>query len=412
MAYRIKPYLTVLKNLNFTKLWISQVCSQISNYLLSFAILIKVFSLTGSSLAVSAVIVSFGLATLFFGFLAGVYADRFDRKWLLTATNFLQAIAVIFYVLVDRSLFNIAVITFIYSSLNQFYLPAEAPSIPNLVPKSEILIANSYFSFTASSSLIIGFALAGPIQVKFGPNAPFYTTAALLLLASLATLMLPKLKPENVAKAPHTLANLWREFMEGVRHFWNTKALHFPLRSLLAIQVINGMLITIAPAFIQQALGIVLEKGAFLVIAPLGFGILVGALMLGYESQFLSKHSIIISGFLGMGAMILALSLVGQLQHKLFFYSIIAGFAGVFNAHIFAPSHSIIQAAAMDHVRGRVYGALYVMLQLAATLPTVIVGVMADRFSTVTVMVGIGTLLLIYGLFSFSKTKLLDKVLD
>jgi MFS family permease len=94
----LKPYIEVLKNLNFTKLWISQITSQLTNYLLSFAVILKVFALTRSSVSVGILVFSFGLATVFFGALAGVYADRFDRKWLLTIINFLQAIAVAFYI--------------------------------------------------------------------------------------------------------------------------------------------------------------------------------------------------------------------------------------------------------------------------------------------------------------------------
>src|SRR6185295_17852740 len=88
---KIADYFSVLKNINFTKLWISQATSQLTNYILSFAILIKAFKLTDSSVSVSLIIMAFGLATVFFGSIAGVYADRFDRKWLLTIINFLQA---------------------------------------------------------------------------------------------------------------------------------------------------------------------------------------------------------------------------------------------------------------------------------------------------------------------------------
>src|SRR3989338_2624663 len=87
----IAAYLSVLKNTNFTRLWISQVCSQLTNFLLSYAILIKAFQLTDSSLAVAMMLLSFGLATVVFGAFAGVYADRFDRKWIMTIINFAQA---------------------------------------------------------------------------------------------------------------------------------------------------------------------------------------------------------------------------------------------------------------------------------------------------------------------------------
>src|SRR5438105_13034400 len=93
----IKDYIAVLKNTDFTKLWISQITSQLTNYILSFAILIKVFQQTDSSFSVSLIIVAFGFATVLFGSIGGVYADRFDRRILLPVTNFCHAGSVALY---------------------------------------------------------------------------------------------------------------------------------------------------------------------------------------------------------------------------------------------------------------------------------------------------------------------------
>jgi MFS family permease len=392
----LKPYIEVLKNLNFTKLWISQITSQLTNYLLSFAVILKVFALTRSSVSVGILVFSFGLATVFFGALAGVYADRFDRKWLLTIINFLQAIAVAFYIPFIDNFWGLVAITFIYSSLNQFYLPAEAPSIPNLVEKKDLLIANSYFSFTGSFSLIVGFAIAGPMVDTFGPKSPFIAGFFLLLVATVATLLLPSLKP-GVAGSKHLLKNVWTEFKVGVRHFWDNNKLHYPLLSLLSIQLVNGMLITIAPAFIEKMLGVPLEKGSFLAILPLGLGVLAGALLLGLEDKRLTRIQLIKMGFLGMGTTIFLLSFINNMPYPLFYYAIIALGAGYFNSHIFAPSHSILQTYAASDMRGRVYGSLFVLQQAAATLPTILVGFFADILPLSAVVASIGILLIILG---------------
>lgn len=395
----IKEHISVLRNWNFTRLWISQVCSQLTNYILSFAVLIKVFRLTESSLAVSVIIVSFGLATLFFGAFAGVYADRFDRKWILTIINFAQALTVLFYIFFNDNFWALAGITFVYSSLNQFYLPSEAPSIPDLVDKKHLLVANSYFTFTANGSMIVGFALAGPLVVWFGPSSPFFVGLTLLLLAGIATLSLPSLKPK--VEKPKFLLNVWTEFKHGVAHFWNNKALHFPLLALILAQLVNGMLITLAPVFIEKWLGINLERGSFLAITPLALGILLGALLLGTESKYLSKRSMIIWGFIGMGIMIMLFSQINRLETRLPLYVLVALLAGYFNAHIFAPAHSLLQADALQTHRGRVYGALYMLIQMSATLPTFIIGILADHVPLALVFVAVGLVLTLsgFGLF-------------
>ncbi len=394
----LQRQLEVLKNPGFFKLWMSQATSQLTNYILSFAILIKVYELTQSSLQVSLIIIAFGLATVCFGALAGVYADRFDRRKLLTIVNFAQAASVALYFVVGGNVWGLVIITFLYSSLNQFYLPAEAPSIPLLVPKEQILVANSYFAFTGSVALIIGFASAGPLILFLGESAPYTLAIGLLTIAGIATLMLPSLKPEHEVETSHSLNKIWYEFTEGIKYFWNNKFLHFPLISLFCIQIVNGMLITIAPAFMQNALGIKIDRASLVLVGPLGVGILLGALFLGSQEKRFSKKDLVFLGFLGMGVMIFLLSFINYFTHKYVFYSVLGLMIGFFNAHIFAPSHSILQTYALAHVRGRVYGSLYVLLQMAATLPTIIIGVLADRIALTYVLAFLGVLLLIFGL--------------
>ncbi|HEX9503468.1 MAG TPA: MFS transporter [Patescibacteria group bacterium] len=396
---KFKDYLSVLKNFDFAKLWLSQVTSQLTNYILSFAILIKVFKITDSTFSVSLIITAFGLATLFFGTVAGVYSDRFDRRWLLTIVNFAQAASIGLYFVVGGDFWGLVLITFLYSSLNQFYIPAEAPSIPRLVSKEQILIANSYFAFTNSAALIIGFAIAGPISSAFGQGAPFLAGVILLCIAGLATLALPSLRPESVHQNPYSLSKVWQEFKEGVKHFWENKELHYPLLSLICIQIVNGMIITIAPVFMEEAIGINLYTGSILAVAPLGFGILIGALTLGFEEKYFSKRDLILGGFLGMGLALFALSFIEHFPEPYLYYAIWALIMGYFNAHIFAPSHSILQSNAHSNLRGRIYGALYMLLQIAATLPTMLIGLLADKLPITYIMTILGCMLLVFGLY-------------
>jgi DHA3 family macrolide efflux protein-like MFS transporter len=392
----IADYLGVLKNVNFTKLWISQICSQLTNFILSFAILIKAFRLTDSSLSVSIILVSFGLATVFFGAFAGVYADRFDRKWILTIINFAQAGTVGLYLIFENNFWALALITFLYSAFNQFYLPAEAPSIPDLVPKHQLLVANSYFSLTANGSMLVGFALAGPMVAMWGSSVVFIIAISLLTVAGFASLMLPPLKPG--AGRQDFFKNVWQEFKLGLKHFWDNKVLHFPLFGLLTAQLINGMLITIAPAFIEKFLRINLERGSFLVIMPLAVGILLGALALAWENRYFSKRRLVLTGLFGMGLSIVVLSAIDYSGHVLLFYIPVALLTGIFNAHVFAPSHSLLQGNAFEDVRGRVYGAMYVLLQMAATLPTFVIGLLADKIALRYIFLGMGCLLILVGL--------------
>jgi len=397
MIRNLKPYWEVLRNWNFTKLWASQLCSQLTNYLLSFVILIQAYRLTDSSLAVSVILLSFGLATVVFGSLAGVYADRFDRRHILMVTTFLRGAAVLFYIPFNDNLIALAIITFIYSSLNQFYLPAEAPSIPNLVPKRDLLVANSYFGLTANSSMIIGFALAGPVSLAFGQISIYLMAAGLLFLASLSVSTLPALKPEPHPLEKHFVKEVWKDFKAGLVHLKATKNLHFSFFSLISAQIYNGLVITLAPEYIQKVLNITLETGTFVMIAPLAFGVVVGSLFIGWEGQIIERRRLVKYGFVGIGIFTLAIALLVGAD-RLWLYFILAFLLGISNSHIFAPSHSIIQDEAHEHWRGRFYATLFILLQAAATLPTIIVGVLSEFVEITSILAGLGLLILVLGL--------------
>jgi MFS family permease len=393
MIQLLRPYIAVLKNWHFSKLWLTQICTQLTRYILSFAVLLQAYKLTGSSLAVSFVLVAFGLATVFFGSLAGVYADRFDRRRLLALIAFLQAFVILAYIPFGTNYIALAIITFLYSSFNQFYLPAEVPSIPRLVPKEHLLIANSFFSFTANLSMIVGFAIAGPITLTFGPNAPFWLSFFLMIVGGLAALLLPSLKPDEDHPFKHYyFQNVWSEFMEGVKNLMESKRVYFPFAALICIQGFIGMLITLAPAFVDEVLQIDLESGTLFMILPLAVGILLGSLALGLESRFLTKRMMIRIGFAGAGAFTFLIALVSGPQNY-WLYATLAFILGVFVTYIFAPSHSLLQEFTEDRLRGRIYGSLFLLLQLAATLPTVIVGVLADYTSISTILGGLGVIL-------------------
>lgn len=391
----LREYLAVLKNKNFAKLWVSQVCSQLTNFLLSYAILIKAFRLTESSLSVAVMLLSFGLATVVFGAFAGVYADRFDRKWIMTIINFAQAATLGLFLIFENDFWALAGITFLYSALNQFYLPAEAPSIPNVVPRNQLLAANSYFSFTVHSSMILGFAMSGLLVSYFGFPIIFISGMVLLTAAGCATLSLPNLKP-NLPRFEF-FKNVWHEFRGGVRYFWRDKMLHFPLATLVLGQLINGALITLAPLFVSSSLGLDLERGSFFAILPLGLGVLVGVLALAVEARVMGKRQLIVLGFAGKGIMLVLLGIFPQLNHQFGYYALIGFLIGYFNAHVFAPAHTLLQTYADETARGRIYGALYVLLQAAATLPAIVFGFLADRFALNIIFLGLG---LVLGLFS------------
>src|SRR4030042_2096834 len=153
-----KDYRTIFKNKSFLYLWSSQIFSQLSINILNFILLIKIYSETKSSIATSFLWVSYAIPAIIIGPIAAASVDIIDKRKMLIITNLLQCLTIFFFAFIsEQSLFLLYGIVIVYSFLNQFYIPAEQSSLPAIVEKKSLALANSLFFITQQISLIVGF---------------------------------------------------------------------------------------------------------------------------------------------------------------------------------------------------------------------------------------------------------------
>ena len=142
--------------------------------LFNFILLIVVFQISSSNLAVAGVVLAFTLPSILFGIIAGVFVDNWNKKRVLVITNILRAASAIPLIFISTNLFLIYLLTFIVSLITQFFIPAETPIIPQLVPKKFLLSANAVFSLGIFGSIIVAYALSGPFLLILGVSKIFY----------------------------------------------------------------------------------------------------------------------------------------------------------------------------------------------------------------------------------------------
>src|SRR3989338_5420026 len=106
------PFLKVLSISSFSYLLISEFFSQFAMNLLNFILLIVVYQISGSNIAVAGVVLSFTLPSILFGIIAGVYVDKWNKKHVLIYTNFLRALAPLPLIFVSGELFFVYILSF------------------------------------------------------------------------------------------------------------------------------------------------------------------------------------------------------------------------------------------------------------------------------------------------------------
>ena len=209
--------LDVFRNRPFLLLWLAQAATQIGGNMVIFGLTVIIAKSTGSTTAVSALILTFLLPAVLFSALAGVFVDRLDRRLVLIATNVLRGLAFIAMFFVGDHLGLIYLLNILVSTITVFFAPAEAAMIPILVPRKQLLSANGIFTLTLNAAFALGFTLIGPLIVKIAGAPILIAIVALLYFGAAAfCVTLPSAPPAAKSAGPTDARGRVREAEDAI----------------------------------------------------------------------------------------------------------------------------------------------------------------------------------------------------
>jgi MFS family permease len=394
----------LLKNYKFVALLLSQVLSQLTINILSFLILIKLFNETGSSIATSFVWIAYALPAIIVGPVAAAFVDFVDKKMILMGTNLLQALTVLVYaVLLYKNLvFLPYAIVFLYSFLNQFYVPAEAAALPIFVSDDNLPQANSIFFITQQSSLIIGFGLAGILDAILGFRTTVIVMSFLLFVAFLSSSFLPRRKPENKFSKSFEkgVSNFFNEIIEGYRFIRETKKILLPFSLLLGLQVIIAVIVTNLPRIATDILIEAPSKSGIFIMLPAGLGAVLGTLIVSkILSNKFKKGNLIFIGMgifaIVIGAATIVLPFIQFEIIRIILGAILFMIVGFTVVSVLIPSITYLQEKTPEKLLGRVFGNFWFLTTIVTVFPVLF-------SATITDLLGIRTLLLFLSLITLA----------
>jgi len=372
----------LLRNKNFLRLWVSQTLSQITINAINFVLITQIYARTQSTFAVSMLWIFYSLPAILIGPFSGLIIDLLPRRKILLIANLLQSLTVFSYLFAQEKLYVTYLIAFVYSLLNQFYLPSEAASIPDLTPKKFLPTANSLFFFTAQSSLALGF-IASAILIKFfGPQSSILSGSILLLLAAASVYGLPIKKTVSPLKLKNFGSNLKDSFSEfiqatlsGYKYLNKYKLISISIGVIIFFQIITTSLTTVVPVITKEILKISLYDAGLIFVLPLATGVISGTILFSRYSKKERKNK-----WIGRGIGLLGLSIVlfAQIIPTLpslripisIFLIFIIGFSA---SSAIVPAQTFIQEYATAQFRGRVFGTLTFLITLASLPPLLLV---------------------------------------
>ncbi|HEV2761991.1 MAG TPA: MFS transporter [Pyrinomonadaceae bacterium] len=408
-------YLALLRsNRDFRLLWLGQVVSQLGDWFNTVALYTLVLELTGSGRAVGLVLVARFLPSVFAGPLAGVIADRLNRRRVMIVSDLLRAVVVLGFLFVRRpeQLWMVYALTVLQLALSTFFEPARSAAVPSVVSPREIVAANAISSVTWSVMLTLGAAVGGVITGWFGTDAAFVLDSATYLgsAALIAGIRLPKRAPRPKEKLTVARALGVTDTLEGLRYV-RTRPRVLATMLVKSAWGLGGGSLTLLAVFGEKVfpVGGRAATGIGVLYAARGIGTAVGPLVarrLAGETrdamQTAIGYAFIVGGvfYLGFGA---------ATDFALALLMVALGHMGGSVLWVFATA--LLQLSVEDEFRGRVFAAELTLLTLMLAASNYATGELLDRFgwSPRAVTYATGVLFILPGLLWFATRRLWDR---
>jgi MFS family permease len=181
----------LLRNRNFALLWTAQILSTLGNELYNIGMMVTIFERTGSALQTAGVLIARTTPSLLLGPFAGVLVDRYSRRSVLVAMNLARAAllaAMLFFVGAEQvGAWAGYAVVFGLAGAAIFSRPAQQAILPDLVPESELVRANSLLMSSNQAILTASYAVGGVLILWLGFSTLVGVGLVAFLLAALAS---------------------------------------------------------------------------------------------------------------------------------------------------------------------------------------------------------------------------------
>ena len=378
----------------FFRLWLAQVVSSLGDWIGLIAILAIAARLSDNSgAAVSLVMLTRVLPGFLLGTVGGVMIDRFDRRKVMVFCDIGRACLLLMLPFVE----NLGGLLLISLGLEIFTLmwgPAQAASVPNLVPEEQLASANSLslaasygtfpiasiiFSLLAALATVLGaFNIVSSFRVDQEVLALFFDAMTFLVSAAIVW-RLPIPRRDRTGQGRIDLTETFREIKEGLQ-FVSKHALVRGVMLGLGFGLIGaGAMIPLGPSFAQE----VLDGGsaAFgVLMTALGFGAATGVVTLLWLQGRLPRITVFCFGVIGTGVFLVLAASFSTLAVAAFLIGGVGACAGT----TYVTGFTVLQESVSDELRGRTFATLYTVVRLCLLISLTVSPLFADFWDWVT----------------------------
>ena len=369
---------SVLSIPSFRRLWRAMAFSSFGDWLGLLATTALAQQLSGgdyakANFAIAGVFIVRLLPAVILGPIAGVIADRFDRRRLMIICDILR-FALYLSIPIIGNYFWLYTASILVETVTLFWSPAKEATVPNIVPKDKLENANQISLFAAygtaplaaatfSLLALISGAIASLLQLKNGSAADIalYINAISFLVCAFTVFRLRDIPKGPVANGK-SQASVSSSLLEGWKFVSSSKVIRGLILGMLGAFVAAGAVIGLARTFVgdlqagEAAYGVLFGS----VFTGLAFGIALGPKIF---AQF-SRRRLFGAALTTSGIFLLILALIQNLVLAIFIVILLGAFAGI----SWVTGFTMLGMEVADDVRGRTFAFVQSLIRIVLVL--------------------------------------------
>ena len=339
-----------LRHTNYRYLWIGTVFMSAGQWIQQVTLGWLIYDLTGSSMLLGMLNGLRALPFLIASPIAGVVADRTNRKKVLMISQYVLLVATILMGALVAAGFvrvwQVFAFTLITAIAWSFVDPVRQSMVPTLVPKEDLMNAVALNSAAFNMTKVVGPSIGVLLIALSGAAGNFFVQGAAYagVLLSVYWMVAPANSTE--ARRSSALANL----KEGLVYVWSNPVVFALMTSALIPRIIAVPYQTLMPVFQKDVLKVGPEGLGVLLAAP-GLGAcLAGFALATLSSRIHRQSTVLIVSLIGLG---IAMNIFAWTTSFTLALVILVAI-GAFQIFYMATTNTMLQVIVPDHLRGRV----------------------------------------------------------
>lgn len=349
-------------NKNFILLWQGQFVSSLGDVVYELALGFWILMVTGSTGLMGTLAASAMLPRIIVSPLAGTVIDRANRKKLMISMDIIRGIIITTIGIIAISgylqIWMVFTAGVILGLCGAFYTPSVVSVVPDIVPKSTVMSANSLLGMIPTGANVLGSSLGGVMYSVIGAPFLFLFNGISYLVSGL--LQLPMNIPKVIKREEK---HFFAEMKDGYKYIWAYVGLRNLLIAASFYNLVCSIAVILFVPFFQKNPDLGSGKYGF-TMAVMTTGMFIGMIITSICKIPANKRFMIFM----IGTFISGICYAFCVKVNNFYIMLLLVLiAGVFMAMTNVFIHTIIQITIPGDMRGKVFS--FVEMSSQAFMP-------------------------------------------